>query len=272
MLLRHRPSPPLAALIDSIWLAEREALPHSRERSLPTGCADIVIPLLQDSIVRFDGVDDFDPKHFRGGIVQGPHDQFSVRGMGGPSSVIGVHFKPGGAAAFFGGALPGLRNRTVLLEELWGAPARELRERLQAAASPADRIRILELDLTRRFMNALPGDLMIRRALHAIHADPSSASIEPVQQASGCSPAQFIRRFEASVGLTPKRYARVQRFNALLPTIVRCGPRDWASLAADAGYFDQSHLIHEFKRFAGVTPTAYAPLSADQPTHVPLKT
>jgi AraC-like DNA-binding protein len=70
------------------------------------------------------------------------------------------------------------------------------------------------------------------------------------------------------VGLTPKRYARVLRFNALLPRLVRVGPIDWAEVAVEGGYFDQSHLIHEFKRLAGVTPAIYAPVHASQPTHV----
>ena len=84
------------------------------------------------------------------------------------------------------------------------------------------------------------------------------------------APAQFIRRFEQAVGLTPKRFARVLRLGALLPQLVRCGPRDWAQIAAGAGYFDQSHLIRDFRQLAGMAPGAYAPVQADHPTHVAL--
>ena len=131
MLVMHRPGGALAAHVESIWFSARPALPHSRERSLPTGRVDIVIPLLQDSVVRFDGVDSAEAIHFRGAVVSGAHDRYAVRGMAGASSVAGVHFKPGGAAAFFGAALPDLRNRTVLLDALWGPAADRLRERLQ---------------------------------------------------------------------------------------------------------------------------------------------
>jgi AraC-like DNA-binding protein len=270
MLLRHRPAPPLATFVDCLWLAERGALAHGRELSLPTGCADIVIPLLQHSLVRHASVDDLTPLHFRGAIVQGAHDRFGVRGMGGASSVIGVHFKPGGAAAFFAGALPALRNRTVLLDDLWGASARTLRARLQATPSPGGRLRLLEAELAARLHHAAPVDPMVRQALHVLHTQPASTSIEAVRRACGASPAQFIRRFEAVVGLTPKRYTRVLRFERALAAIARDAPQDWAAFAVDAGYFDQSHLIHEFKRLSGLTPTAYRPLSADRPTHVPL--
>ncbi len=268
MFVTHRPSGPLACCVDTIWFVSRQALPHSRERSLPTGRADIVIPLLQDSVVRFDSVDAVVAQHLRGGVVSGAHDRFAVRGMGGASSVIGVHFKAGGAAPFFGGALSELRNRTVLLDELWGPMARDLRERLQAAPQVAQKLQIVEEALLSRLAGGLPVDAMVAWAVRALAQDPSAARIEAVQRASNCSPQQFIRRFDAAVGHTPKRHARVLRFNALLPRLVRVGPIDWAEAAVAGGYFDQSHLIHEFKRLAGVTPTAYAPVHASQPTHV----
>lgn len=270
MFLRHRPAPPLAAHVDCLWYSARGALQHTRERSLPTGCADIVVPLLQDSLVRYD--DELNPtaRRLRGAIVQGAFDRFGVRGTEGPSAVVGVHFTPAGAAAFFGGALPALRNRTELLEDLWGPAARRLRERLQAAASPQQALFVLQDELLQRLLNAPRIDPLATAALAAFHADPTGARVEPVQRASGCTPAQFIRRFEQAVGLTPKRYARVLRFGALLPTLQRCGPRDWAQLAAGGGYADQSHLIREFRQLAGMTPGAYQPVQADQPTHVAL--
>ena len=270
MLLRYTPAAPLGFFVDSLWVSERGALPHTRERSLPTGCADIVIPLLQDDIVRYDSESDLHARRLRGGIVQGPHDRFNVRGTEGPSAVVGVHFRPAGAAAFFGGDLPGLRNRTVLLEDVWGRAARSLRERLQEASSPRAMLDVMEAHLLDRLRDAPEADPVVRFAIDTFGRDAARALIEPVQRATGCSPAQFIRRFEQAVGLTPKRYARVLRFGALLPALVRCGPRDWAQLAAGAGYFDQSHLIHEFRRLAGMTPGAYAPVQPDQPTHVAL--
>lgn len=273
MLVTHRPAAPLAAHVESLWLSSREALAHDRERSLPTGRVDIVVPLLQESIVRYEGVDSTLPVHLRGAVVSGAHDRYSVRGMGGASSVLGVHFKPGGAAAFFGPALAEIANRTVLLESLWGPAACELRERLQAAGDAVRRFAIVEDALLARLHGpgSLAGvDRLVPWALQAFARDPSAARVDAVQRASRCSPQQFTRRFDAAVGMTPKRYARVLRFNALLPRLARVGPRDWAEVAVDGGYYDQSHLIHEFRRLSGVTPTAYAPLSDRQLTHVPV--
>lgn len=272
MFLSHRPAAPLAAHVESLWYSARGALPHTRERCLPTGRADIVVPLLQEHLLRYEDEHGQVPRRLRGAIVQGPFDRFGVRGTEGPSAVVGVHFRPGGAAAFFGGALPALRGRTELLEDLWGPAARLLRERLQAAPSPQQALLVLQDHLMQRLRDAPPLDALAAFALAAFHRDPGGARVSPVQRASGSTPAQFIRRFEQAVGLTPKRYARVLRFGVLLPALVHGGqhggPRDWAQLAAGSGYADQSHLIREFRQLAGLTPGAYAPVQADQPTHV----
>jgi AraC-like DNA-binding protein len=272
MLITRTPTAPLALFVEHLWFSERGALPHSRERSLPTGCVDIVIPLLErQDILRYGSEDDAVAHRLRGPIVQGAHDRHSARGVEGPSRVAGVHFKPGGAAALFGPPLPELRNRTDLLEDLWGPAARHLQEQLALTASPTDVLAVLERLLTQRLRAATPSDPVIAQALSSFDDSPADARIKPIQQSSGLSPANFIRRFEAAVGLTPKRYTRVRRFNALLPTLVRCGPRDWAQLAVDSGYYDQAHLIHEFRRLAGMTPSSYVPVQADQPTHVAIK-
>ena len=269
MLLSRRPVAPLAGFVDTLWASERAAMPHRRERNLPTGCVDIVIPLLErQALTRFTSADDAAGDSFRTGVVQGAQDRSYQRETDGASAVVGVHFKPGGAAVFFGAALLELRNRTVLLDALWGPSARHLREELQATPGPHARLLRLEAYLMARLQHAAPVDAMVLAAVRTLGQQPSAALIEPVQRASGCSPAQFIARFEQTVGLTPKRYARVLRFHALINGVARRQPDDWAQLAVDAGYADQSHLIHEFKRLAGITPTAYRPIAPDQPTHV----
>jgi AraC-like DNA-binding protein len=269
MLISRRPMAPLANFVDTLWASERGAMPHAREANLPTGRVDIVIPLLQRQVItRFRGADDAQGERFHGAVIQGAQDRMHLRDTHRASSVVGVHFKPGGAAAFFGGALPELHNRTVLLDDLWGPSASVLREELQETEGLHARLLRLEAYLMARLQHATPLDTMVMAALHTLAEHPSAALIEPVQRASGCGPTRFISRFEQSVGLTPKRYARVLRFHALIQTIALRPTQDWAQTAAEAGYADQSHLIHEFKRLAGVTPGAYRAVAPDHPTHM----
>ncbi|HET7793392.1 MAG TPA: AraC family transcriptional regulator [Rhizobacter sp.] len=269
MLLTRRPIAPLSDFVDTLWASERGAMPHAREINLPTGRADIVIPLLEgQALTRFVDASDAQGQRFTGGVIHGAQDHATVRATHGASSVVGVHFKPGGAAAFFGGALPELRNHTVLLDALWGPSARVLRADLQAAQGPHARLLRLEAYLMARLRHAAPADAMVAATLQSMARQPHAATIEPLQRASGCGPTQFIARFERAVGLTPKRYARVLRFHAMVTQLAGQAPSDWAQAAAEAGFADQSHLVREFKRLAGITPSAYRAIGPDHPTHV----
>ena len=162
MFLCIRPAPPLDAFVEHLWASERPALAHARERSLPTGCADIVIPLLQTHLIRHDGEADASLHRLRGPVLQGTCDRYLVRG----------------------------------------------------------------------------------------------------------GPARFIERFRNTIGLTPKRYGRVRRLQAVLQQVVAPGPVDWAALSLDAGFVDQAHLGHEFRRMTGSTPGSYRPVAPSQPNHV----
>jgi transcriptional regulator GlxA family with amidase domain len=88
--------------------------------------------------------------------------------------------------------------------------------------------------------------------------------------ACGRSHRHFIAGFRDAAGLAPKRYARVLRFQRLLAVLAATPRPAWAQLALDAGYFDQSHLIREFREFAGVSPREYAARAPASPNHLPL--
>ncbi|HEY9066823.1 MAG TPA: AraC family transcriptional regulator [Burkholderiaceae bacterium] len=274
-MLLHRPAPPLDLCVASLWAAERGALPHARERCLPSGCVDIVIPLWQTHLVRYADEQDLVGWRLRGGALQGARDQPLVRGgTDVPSSVVGVHFRPGGAAVLAGVPMHELANEHVTLADLWDpAAAAELHEQLLADATLAARLRRLEHWLTRRLLSAAqPIDTAMLAAAQRFDAQPALARVAAVQAASGLPAERFIARFRAAVGLSPKRYCRVRRFQAVLAVAARGGRIDWAQVALDTGYSDQPHLVHEFRRFAGMPPRAYRPLAPDHPNHVALAT
>jgi AraC-like DNA-binding protein len=81
-------------------------------------------------------------------------------------------------------------------------------------------------------------------------------------------PKTFRRHFLGQVGLTPQRFARVQRLHRVVRSIQQQTEIDWAAVAARHGYCDQSHVVDDFQDFVGVTPTAYLRQRSDGPTHV----
>lgn len=270
MLLQRLPGPPLDAVVERFWLGERAAQAHARERILPTGHANLVLVLRQRDIVRYDSAEADQPWRCRGGALQGPHAESLVRGGTDEASLaLGAQFTPGGAAALFGVPMDDLAGRTVALHDLLGSEAEDLLDRLAAPRTHGARLAVLEAWLRARLLRrAQAPDALMTWAAARFANDPAWARVAPIQHASGLSPARFIARFRQAVGLTPKRYARVLRFQRALALIPHEGRTDWAALALEAGYGDQAHLAHEFRRCAGIAPTAYRPLSADQPNHV----
>lgn len=174
------------------------------------------------------------------------------------TSVIGVHFKPGGAFPFLGVPVGELADLHVDLEALWGSAALELRERLCAAATPAERFALLERALTARLCCPLEHHRAVPVALRALGRPDARPRIRDVAQDPGLSHRRLVEVFTAEVGLTPKLFCRVQRFQRALAFVRQSAEApNWAMQALDCGYFDQSHLIHDVLTFSGLTPAAY---------------
>ncbi|WP_338783972.1 AraC family transcriptional regulator [Streptomyces sp. DG1A-41] len=262
--LTVRPSAPaLAPLIGALGCAEGR-FAHSAELSLPTGGAQLLVNLDGDAL----GTSD---RRTRGAALQGPYTEPAVIDPAQQRAVVWVAFRPAGAYPFIPTPVSAVRDRLVGLDELWGTDGAVLRERLlevMATGGPHACLRELETALLRRAARPLEPDPAVRLA--AVLLDRGTP-VGEVADRLGWTTGRLARRCAEQLGLPPKRYARVRRFQRLLGR-VNAGPGepDWAVLAADCGYHDQAHLIHEFRALAGITPTAYAPRSPLERNHVPL--
>jgi AraC-like DNA-binding protein len=161
--------------------------------------------------------------------------------LGVPDAVLGV---PASAIA----------GRIVALEDLWGeAATRRLRGRLAEAGDPVGAARILESALAERVASADGPDGHAQLALAAAARLPS-AHVHAVAGELGVSERHLRRVFRDSVGMSPKAFTKLTRFHRALSAAREGAHASWASIAAAAGYYDQAHLIAEFRAIAGVTP------------------
>jgi AraC-like DNA-binding protein len=252
---QHTPRPPLSDFIELLWLFEEAASSHASERVLPTGTVELVINLRENTAGSFDAV------------VAGPHSRFFVLDTSRPSSIIGVHFKPSGAFPFFALPVDELRNRHVPLEALWGRRAAELRERLLAAEGAEARLLLLEHMLLSLLHRPQSHHAAVGHALAAFRRGPRR--IADVVDETGMSPRRFIRLFSDEVGLTPKSFCRIRRFQRTVTLLHRAQAVDWAETALACGYCDQSHMIHDFQDFAGLSPANYLARRSEHMNHVP---
>ncbi|HEY6881503.1 MAG TPA: helix-turn-helix domain-containing protein, partial [Polyangiales bacterium] len=160
-----------------------------------------------------------------------------------------------------------LAGMHTLLEDCWSrAEVDTLRDRLACAPTLVARVDLFETMLSARLPAA--------RALHPVvaHALPrlTHTGVRELVRETGYSHRGFNNLFAAAVGLSPKLFARVRRFEAALERIHRVGNGSLAALALAAGYSDQAHFTRDFRVFTGLTPGGYRALAPRHAFHVPL--
>lgn len=263
------PGPPLAGLIEALWYYRDGASSHAQERLMPDGTMSIIINLREDSLPVYDpqAPAKFDLR--RGTLWVGAQSSFSIIDTACQAELMGVQFRPGGAAAFVGCPAGELHGLEVNLESIWGEAAAALRSALVDAPTVSGKFRVLAGMLRARLRPAARPHAVVAFALNKFHTEPECRLDELVER-TGYSARRFIELFSAGVGLTPKLYQRVWRFQSVLRRL-HAGPSDdFAGLAHAGGFYDQAHFNHEFRAFSGLTPAAYLTQRGPHANHVPL--
>jgi AraC-like DNA-binding protein len=251
MYLRRRPHPSLAAHVNYYWHVS-DAPTHERVHIVPSGTLEIVINLHEDEIRICDRSDPTRLMHFSGAVASGAQGGYFVVDVRARASIVGVHFKPGGAFALLGVPPGSLTDEHADLEALWGARAIELRERLCAVGDVGERFRILDRELLRRLRSAARPRGEVAFALRRLLA--TNARVDRVAAEVELSHRRLIEIFAAEVGVAPKVFSRVGRFQRALNLAKQGEAADWPQLALRCGYFDQPHLIREFVSLSGLSP------------------
>lgn len=271
--LHYTPRPPLSQFVDLLWLYDGYTQPHAKERILPSGEMQLVINLLEDQSRFYDREDPQRCHTFRGALLYGSHSEYQVIDTAEQASVIGVHFRPGGAFPFLRMPAGELRDTTVSLDTLWGAGAVELRDRLLEAPTHQARFEILETALLHELMRGvakMPPHPAVEFALRQFLCAPQMTTIASVTERIGLSSKRFIQVFREETGFTPKVFCRIRRFQQALDRVEGCRSVAWASVALDSGYFDQAHFNHDFRAFSGIKPSEYLAYRTPHRNHVPL--
>lgn len=270
MHCRLAPGPPLAQFVRCFWYWEGAPQPHQRERLMPNGEASIIFNLRDEEMRVYDADDP--QRYVSCGLVglAGPRTNGCAIDTASEDRVAGIQFLPGGVFPFL--RVPGgdVANCAVALDDLWGGTAGTLRERLLEADSVAAMFGVLERGLLEQLARPLKLHPAIDFARRRICGAPEVATVAGVVGQIGLSQRRFIEVFRDQVGLTPKAFCRVRRFQRVLETVHGRKQVDWARVAVDGGYYDQAHFIHDFQDFAGMTPGAYLAAATEHLNHVPV--
>jgi len=269
------PKSPLNRFVDYFWLFDGGQATR-KERIVPSGTTELVINLCEDQI-RIENEERPQPEVLSGATLSGPYSKMFVIDATQHECMLGVHFKPGGVFPFLNISAGELTNTHTDLVDLWGSDARELRDRLCASSTHQERFRIIEAFLAERLRFVSKLHASIDLALNVFGPYGNWMSVTDAAREAGMSQRQFTKVFGVQVGLSPKLFCRILRFQRARDLADRNERPQWAEIALDCGYYDQSHLINDFHEFSGMAPTEYSALRASLSDkrlkiyHVPLE-
>jgi AraC-like DNA-binding protein len=255
----HQPAQALTEFLECIWFMSSEDNSADRppERILPDGCVEWIFHLgapfqrliSPGTTGNTPGKWELQPRSF----VVGELTRFLLLQPTGSVDVMGVRFRPGRAYRFLPFPLMEFTDQTIFTGDIWGSIGTNLEEAVLEAPNDQHRQQLIEefllnkLTVTgpRRQFDAAVNQILLSRGQIRIH---------DVSNGVGWSSRQLERHFRISLGLSPKSFARVIRFQNLLRIVGEGTLREWANLALEGGYADQPHMVREFREFAGQTP------------------
>ena len=243
----------LAPFVKCIWSMESDQPVHDapRERILPDGCVELVFHFHDPFRSHFaNGASALQPRSF----VAGQMKNFLEIEPAGRMGLVAVRFHARGAYRFFSTPLSAAAAALVELEELSGKRANEWTERVILAGGMAERVRIIEETLLAALREKNRYDRAVDRCLHLIDTASGHVRVADLASEVGLCSRQLRRRFENAVGVSPKQFARVNRFLHGVRSLRRNAHYSLTDIALGCGYFDQAHFNHDFREFAGMTP------------------
>ncbi len=260
--LSYREYPPcleLRAYIRCFWELDADEPTGEPQVIVPDGCAELVLHF-GDRFERKIGPNK--TKTRPPAIIMGEIRRAVTTCPGGRIELLGVRFQPAGLKPFIDIPIGDMVDR---VEESACVVAKEMRETIERvrSAAPTDRRLLLEQGLLAHVKRQTRIDnSLAQRVTKTLIAYEGCIRIDALEERFGVTRRHLERSFVRTVGISPKSLAQVLRFRRALRSIASADP-NWTDVALSCGYFDQSHLIRDFRKFTGLTPSAY--LRADHP-------
>jgi AraC-like DNA-binding protein len=249
-----QPQPSLARFIECFWTLESESnLSESEPDSiLPDGCVELILnfsaPFRE---LKEGGKEEEQPVHFVVGQMTHP---VSIAPTG-AVKLLGIRFHPGGTLPFFRIPMHELTNQIVELNSIDGKLAAKIVVAASSSPTPSLQIAAIEACLADR-ANSCDSDSGITGLAASAVRLGGRITVEKLSESAGIIGRQMERRFLREIGIGPKLFCRILRFQQVFRAVEH-ESMGWAAIAAECGYYDQAHLIRDFQQFARQTPAVF---------------
>ncbi|MEZ5345787.1 MAG: helix-turn-helix domain-containing protein [Pyrinomonadaceae bacterium] len=251
------PDPPLDQFIETLIYHQDVNPSHAIDRFLPDGNTEIIIDLSGTPKHIYDNETLDEIQVCKNAWASGVRTEPISIPSGKDSAMIVILFKKGMAYPFFPVPMNEMSDCVIDTDLLWGKAFENLRETLLGEPDIFGRFAITEKFLIDRYRAKLDVNECVKYAISQITASPDQVSLGRLYDKIGYSQKHFTEMFKLRVGVTPKSYAKILRFQKAISEVETIGEINWSFIAADCGFYDQAHFINDFKCFSGFTPEDY---------------
>lgn len=225
--------PSVAGVIETFWSLRPGSDRSLSYRLFPDGCADIVIDQ-------------------RGGIfVSGVTTEPGFWHVDRDCFLLGARLQPGAVQCVLGVSGKELRDRVIPLESIQGSSVRNWPDQVLSSGDLSEKVDVLTKLIADRCFRPISSNSLVVNSVRLLH---NAVAVHAIAGKLGISERHFRRIFEREVGVGPRRFARMIRFQKVLDFLRAGRSVTWAELAQMQGYADQSHLSREIQQFSGLTP------------------
>jgi AraC-like DNA-binding protein len=267
----HIPAYPLNQFIDHFFYYTGYTPEHSVDRFLPDGEVQIIFDLTDYPKYIYDNNTLKEIQSCRNVWFSGFRTGPITIPSGRESEMVIVQFKKGKAFPFLSEPMQNLTNFVVDAELVMRTEILDIRESLLEAETPFQKFDVLEKKLLSSYRNQLHENPFVDFALAKITTSPNQYSIREISDKVGYSQKHIIKLFKEHVGVAPKEFLKVIRFQKAVQQIEQQILVNWSAIACDCGFYDQSHFIADFKAFSGFTPAKYMQQRGEFPNYIPVK-
>jgi AraC-like DNA-binding protein len=248
---------PLRPYVKVIWSMEDEESWAPPMRILPDSCVELVVHFRQPYKTTFsNNISEVQPQSF----VVAQMKNFIEIAPNGKIGMVCVRLSAQGAYHFFRLPMQEIANGFTDLNSVWKGVAKDIEERIAECRNTEKSIHIIQQYLLLQLTKSGKADIAVDHCLNLIYSAKGQVRVEDLASKAGLSNRQLARKFNASIGLSPKEFSRIIKFISSLRYLKQTNIQYLSEAAYDCGYYDQAHFIHDFKEYSGLTPTEFLKL------------
>jgi AraC-like DNA-binding protein len=243
---------------------------HTVDRFLPNGDVEVLIDFHDGPQFIYDNDSLKEIQACRHVWASGVRTEPITIPSGTNAEMMVIAFKRGMAAPFFPFPMNEIRDSVVDADLVWGSDFGDIREQMLSTRNIPARFRMMENFLVSKFGSKMEVNPCVEFAIREMSERPDALNIAIMNNKIGYSQKHFTEMFRKSVGVNPKSYLKIMRFQKAVKTIDGTTDIDWGTIAQECGFYDQAHFINDFKHFSGFTPDQYAKIHTNYQNYIPV--